>query len=484
MTKRFSALAIVLLVGCSDDKGSKSADGSASLTDGAAGTSDAGTAGDGPAKDGGTSDAAATDAAATDAAATGAGDAPVGDVGAAAVLAPPAAGAGVQVTMASVLDPGLETERCAFYRAPAEGLNIVREEIKYSPGSHHAVLWMTSYTEIPVMDKNGTAVNTSKVFDCGKGVFGVWDVTGLVAVHQVADGPATVNGLPEGVALKVPGNALLLINTHYLNASANTLNAQLTINLHTIKTADVKTEAGILFLYNPMIRVPAHGTATARMQCPAATDINVLNAQSHMHARGVDYVANRVTKDGKADLLFAGKDWSEVSARTLAPPMVVKAGEVFDFKCSYNNVTNKDTKDQVVTQGFTTKDEMCVFWGLYYPRDKKTEYCSFTQDFSGVAFGGNWVGDGDNTHDGTATAVCLGAAAMAGTRAGIYGCVVDACPKISVDVSAAARCLTTHGISTGQCIAECTGADKSGCDACTATQCTPLIKGLVGKACQ
>lgn len=394
-----------------------------------------------------------------------------GSPGGSVNLTPPRDGFGKQITLETTLAANFETERCAFWRAPAEGMNIVREEINYTPGSHHAVLWMTAYQAVPTKDLAGTDVDTSKTFDCGGGVFGVWNVTGMVAVHQTATGPSTVDGLPPGTALKVPGNALLLVNIHYLNASPKPIDTKLAMNLHTIPDAEVKQEAGILFLYNPFINVPAMGTATARMQCPVNSDLTLVNTQSHMHARGVGYVANVLDPVNKTSReVYSGTEWAEVVARKLEPAAVVKAGNVFDFKCSYQNNSTR-----AVNQGFTTNDEMCVLWGLYYPRDLKTEYCSLNGDFSGIAFGGNWVGDG--TKGGAESAACLQAA----TAKELYSCVTNSCPKISPEVSNAARCLATKGLK--MCAADC-DADPAACKACVAKTCAGYMQILGAATCQ
>jgi hypothetical protein len=71
---------------------------------------------------------AADDAAAADAA------------GDASPLAPPAAGQGVQYEMMTTIPAGVEDERCMFVVAPAEGMWINREQVWYTPGSHHFIL--------------------------------------------------------------------------------------------------------------------------------------------------------------------------------------------------------------------------------------------------------------------------------------------------------------------------------------------------------
>ena len=88
----------------------------------------------------------------------------------------------------------------------------------------------------------------------------------------------------------------------------------------------------------------AMGTATARMQCPANRRVvaNVVDPQA------------QTSKE-----VYAGTEWAEVVARRIEPGHLVKAGSVFDFKCTYQN-----SQPRIVNQGFTTEDEMCVFWGL------------------------------------------------------------------------------------------------------------------------
>src|SRR3954466_11430963 len=151
------------------------------------------------------------------------------------VLAPPPAGQGVQITMSSTLEAGLETERCMFYRVPAEGLFVNREEIRYTPGSHHVLLFKTPYTDIPTTTLDGRTVDTQGVFDCGtNGATGDWEIAGVAGGAQSAAGSPAVDGLPSDTAFKIEGNSLLLVNTHYLNASDKALDAEVYINLHTV----------------------------------------------------------------------------------------------------------------------------------------------------------------------------------------------------------------------------------------------------------
>jgi Copper type II ascorbate-dependent monooxygenase, C-terminal domain len=407
--------------------------------------------------------------------AVGCGSDPAGPL-----LPPPRAGEGVQIVMTSTIEAHFETERCMFYRVPADGLYVNREEVRYTPGSHHVLVFKTSYTDIPTTTLLGETVDTAGVFDCGaNGATGDWDVVGVAGGAQSADGPPGVDGLPSDTAFKIEGGSLLLINAHYLNAGDKPLDAEIFINLHTIPAAQVTREAGIFFLFNPFIHVPAQSSSQAREVCPLAAGVTLVNAQSHMHARGVDYVADLLDASGtKMQELYTNRSWEHVVSKSMEPPLSISAGQMIDFRCSY---VNNETHD--INRGRTTRDEMCMFIGLYYPKDTKTEVCSMNNDWSGRYLGANWIGSGTAT--GLQTAGCLQAATASGSevQGAIDACVVKACAGISAETSNAVRCLATRGY--GMCAEMCGGAaaDPAACMACSTEKCTPVMTTLAGTAC-
>ena len=105
------------------------------------------------------------------------GDGGTGDSGSSTVLAPPPAGRASSSTMQTTIAGSTEDERCKFVQT-TEDLWVNSEDIRYTPGSHHFLLWNTPYTSIPTADKNGNTVDTSGVFECPDGgppaVLGTW----------------------------------------------------------------------------------------------------------------------------------------------------------------------------------------------------------------------------------------------------------------------------------------------------------------------
>lgn len=408
------------------------------------------------------------------------------DAAPAALLQPPPAGKGIQISMTQRIMAGQETEGCMFYRVGPEGLNIVEEDVRFSAGSHHVLLYLTPYTEVPTRTVLGEEVDTRGVVDCGKnGATGDWNVQSLLGASQTADGDDVFPKLPDGTAVKVPGNAILLVNTHYLNASDKALDASVVFNLHTVPADQVKQEAGVLFFYNRFIRVPPRRESVARMRCPLLRDITVLTASSHMHKRAVGFTSAAIDPmTGAADGIFQTRSWADVPVGKFSPGKVLKAGQLIDFACSYKNDENRR-----VLQGFTTNDEMCAFAGVYYPKHARTEYCSVTEDgATGRYMGGLWVGEG--TEDGKATAECFKAAdAVAYRRVfpedkgeSLSNCLYDSCPAISRQVSDVLRCWATQAL--GMCGMECVNAKDAGCKGCLETRCGPALAVLSAATCR
>ena len=383
------------------------------------------------------------------------------------LLEPPPAGAGVQYRMVSTIEPGQEIERCLLVVAPPEGLHVRHEQVRFSPGSHHVLLYRTPYREIPTEDLNGVPMDGTKIHDCTQGASALWELNGVVAGSQSFDGDSLVGELPEGVAMTIEPGTVLVMNTHYLNASSDPVEAEARINLHTIAKEEVEIEAGVLFFYNPFIHVPANSTATARMRCPVSQDISIVALQSHMHRRGVDFVAALTDQSGaRLQEIYTNTNWEGVPVKRFEPALEIAAGQALDYRCTYENA-----EAQTVIQGLTTKDEMCMLIGPYYPRDPYLETCTDNSD-SPIA---TWIGDGSTRCGDT-----LGCVASASSDEAFFGCVVESCPAASEQVSAMLRCQASDG--RGACAEVCSGAGD--CTACLLEACAPEITACQSATCE
>jgi hypothetical protein len=391
------------------------------------------------------------------------------------LLEPPAAGQGLQLKMVSTILPGQEIERCKFFQVPAEGLNVNSAVVRYVSGSHHVLLYRTSMKSIPTVMRSGKPlmVDENGVFDCAEGAAADWDVTGVVAGAQSAKAKNAAT-FPPGVAAKIDPGTVLIINTHYLNASGNPLIAEARLNLYTLPEKDVVQEGGFLFFYNPFIRVPARSSASSRMRCTLSDDITLISAQSHMHRRGVGYTANVVEpSDGRLTQIYESHDWEDVPISEWSPGMPLRKGQAIDYTCHYQN-----SEDRQVAQGGTTKDEMCMFLGNYYPRNAEVENCGISTAGGGATF----IGTG--TADGKATLQCLNKyGGKEDTTAEFFGCVQDSCPDIGEQVTGHLKCQITETSEKGSCGAVCSSGNQADCGACMEAACGPAMGALDTASC-
>jgi hypothetical protein len=381
-------------------------------------------------------------------------------------LAPPPPGQGTQYEMTSMLAPGQEIERCRFFVIPSEGLYVRRDEVRYTPGSHHVLLYRTPYTSLPTTDRRGNPVDTSGVFDCPEGPGAYFNVTGIIGGAQSTHGDSMVD-LPEGVAIKLAGGSVVLMNTHYLNASPEPRQTTARINLYTIPREQVQEEAGVMFLYNPFIRVPADGSSSARLRCRISQDLTLVNAQSHMHQRGVGYVADLVTPDTAGDpatteRIYENTQWEEVPVKRWTDGKRIPAGTTLDFRCDYQNREGRE-----ILQGPSARDEMCIFLGAYYPYSPEAEECSQP----------TYVGSGQKTCSETIACVQQ---SFNEFRKHIP-CIVDSCPQVAAPLTAAYLCMGSLG--HGACRADCKG-DPMKCQGCVQAACMGELSACSAARCQ
>jgi hypothetical protein len=325
---------------------------------------------------------------------------------------------GIQLQMITTIPPRTEVEHCKFVTVPDAW--VTRDEVAFSSGSHHVLLYQTAYEAIPTRKEDGTPIDTSGVFDCSDGATNGWRITKLIGGSQNALGDSLL-AFPEGVALQI--GKIAMINAHYINSSDEPISPRITIKLHTLRAEDVEEEGDILFLYNPLIGVRGGSTARAEWRCPVYRDITIANIQSHMHARGVGYAAS---VDGQPPF-YVNDQWSNVPVQHYEN-FVVRAGEHLRYHCDYRNA-----EARTIYQGPRTTDEMCMLIGSYYPADARTASCL---DATGKLPGGDWIGQG--------TASCaqtLGCVQSADGLEAITDCMLASDPSVSHPTSELLRCV-------------------------------------------
>lgn len=370
------------------------------------------------------------------------------DAGAPLLEAPPP-GAGRQLAMDVAIGPGQETEQCQYVVVDQQ-VDITRFEHAYTRGSHHLLLYQT--------DLAPSAVSLDR-FDCTGAQFTELGVAGIAYAAQVPTGDLAY---PTDVALRAETGSVLLVQTHYLNASAEPLEAQVRLNLwYSPQPASVL--AGTLFFYDWAILVPRGEATTAHMRCNIPENVNLVFGMSHMHRRGVGYRA--VLEDASANAapteLFATTDWEGIEPRRYTPTMTAAAGSVIDYRCDFQGETGRD----IVEGPSADANEMCMFIASYYPRmDTPTELCAGPG--SGPVFTG--------TQSCQETLACVRTAG--GNEVAAEGCLLNTCAASSPATVELMKCINF------QCSTACAGGE-SACNQCVITTCADQFSGCYNVGC-
>jgi Copper type II ascorbate-dependent monooxygenase, C-terminal domain len=355
------------------------------------------------------------------------------------------------------VEAGTEIQVCKYIRMPTteSAYAVNRTSHEYSAGSHHFLVYRTDLDEIPAGGDEFT--------DCNEAGW-MSKVRGVVYGAQTTDGEFV---MPQGVAQRFRPGEVMMVQAHYLNATPNSLDAAMHFHMQLVDPATATEEAGVLFFFNPAIVVPASGTSSAELRCPLPADATLGFAVSHMHKRGVGYLATTDDSAASSALgpLYETQKWDEPIPRVfpLDPPARIAAGSSISYRCDYQN-----TDPATVVAGTSAEtDEMCMFVGMYWPRQSAdAEFCK----------------DGVVPSTGTASALdTLGCLVKCGGTAEadcVAGCWQNACPAAPEALFAFTRCAGTA--CSPSCFLDPTG---QACADCAKPDCADDYARLLGSNC-
>jgi hypothetical protein len=195
---------------------------------------------------------------------------------------------------------------------------------------------------------------------------GSMDVLAMVpmAYHVFVAGAMTSGtdwSFPPGVALRVPANTSLDLNSHYVNRTNAEIRGEVYTNLHTVDAASVEHEAHSLFLSNQSITLPPGQRTTLTRTFMMSQPVAVLLLTSHMHELGERFVIRVVGGARDGQVVYDTNSWSHPNILGFDPPLRLNAGEGLRSEITWNN-----TRTRTVTFGLTSQDEMGIIFGYFY----------------------------------------------------------------------------------------------------------------------
>lgn len=235
--------------------------------------------------------------------------------------------------------PGEEVFRCQDFANPfGVDVAMLGSESFMTAGSHHLFLF-----------SGGSGVD-SAMTPCSGLEFSPF-------VH-LAQRPEETIRHPEGTGLLHAHGNGLRIAVHYLNTSDAVIHPEIAVTLHVVPPAAVAHLAAHVFTNTISLRLPPRARSVVRYSCALPEDSRIYMATSHMHRRGVNFVARG--SDGQ--LLYTTSDWEEPSPWWFDPPRVLPGGSRVEIECTYDN----DIDQSVGFGESAATSEMCIFAGLHY----------------------------------------------------------------------------------------------------------------------
>ncbi len=240
------------------------------------------------------------------------------------------------------LASGGEAYKCQNFKNPlGRDVAILQSQSLMSSGSHHlAAFRIEENAEGPLEDCSGLEFH---------------------ATIHAAQTPRAVTTYPAGVGAYLKGSDGVRLNAHYFNLSKQSIVAKVTVAIDYVEADQVTHKAAQIHLNDGTVKVPpGRGSAGGTLTIPADVgDIHIVSLQSHMHRRGVHFVASTADRDK----LYETTSWHEPPVQSFDPAIRLAAGSSITWRCEIQNETT-----QTLTFGESADtNEMCVLTGYYYP---------------------------------------------------------------------------------------------------------------------
>lgn len=292
-------------------------------------------------------------------------------------LPPPAAGQGFQLKTEPVtVAAGQENQDCYFYRVKEGGdVFVNRFLMRQRQGTHHMNIFRVK-TVKDLAGDDGTVVRGGNDTKNPCWVSSNWADWPLVINTQLSEpGRETTDfALPEGVAHKFVPGELLMLQSHYVNATTQVTPAvgEVWVNFEYIPKTAVKAEVGTLFATNQNIQVCPGESKFFEKVCRVPKPVTVIGANGHFHSRGTRFQMNLWNETaGKGAQFYDNTSWDDpLMAVNLDVKVPDKAGIM--YRCEFKvpaETCGDPAKNCCFTFGPKVEtSEHCNAFVYYYPK--------------------------------------------------------------------------------------------------------------------
>src|SRR5262245_45638685 len=167
--------------------------------------------------------------------------------------------------------------------------------------------------------------------------------------------------LPPGVALELPANASLDLNSHYINRTIKPFPGEVYINLYTVPLSQVQKIARPFSFTNFDLALPPNTRTTVTDTAILDRPTTILMLTSHNHSMGEQFVIKIFVGQLNGEVVYTSVDWQHPLILWLTQPIVLQAGEGLVSVVTYLN-----TSSVTLYHGLLSTDEMDVMRGYAY----------------------------------------------------------------------------------------------------------------------
>lgn len=278
-------------------------------------------------------------------------------------FAPPPAPEGYTRITAPVIDgigPAGDVLRCQYVLAPFDrDVDVLDIQGYQSQGGHHAIAYAV---------KNSAPLGTSRECNAEDNT----NIGGFLGgIGGDGGGKAT---LPDGVVFRLTQGSSVMLNTHFLNTSSNTVDGYTVLDIKFDEVDPSRKVASIFVNVTMDFTVAPLTTSSVDATCTVPHDLQFLSFTNHMHSYGVrSETVLMHPSDTTGETVHTDPTWTPemqfnpiFTNWTLDAPYLVKQGDTLRTHCEWDNSTSN---------AITFPDEMCVSFGFFLTNSSSSPIC-------------------------------------------------------------------------------------------------------------
>jgi hypothetical protein len=246
------------------------------------------------------------------------------------------------------LEPGADVMHCQYVMAPFDrDMDILSVEGYQSKFGHHSIAYATT-ADVPL----GTTRPCQEA-DLMSGAF----------LGGIGGEAGTDIGLPDGVAFRLPKGNGILLNTHFLNVSTETVTGDTVLDILFSEVDESRRVANMFVNITFNFEIGARAEAQALAERTMTNDMDFIMFTNHMHDYGARAITELTRADGSVMQVHEDPSWNyemqfnaNYSRWDVAQPLRMNKGDVVRTRCEWANPTDA---------ALAFPREMCVGVGFY-----------------------------------------------------------------------------------------------------------------------